>query len=224
MSNEAITWAYRQDITNGAKFVLVALADMADEAHSCYPGQAKLAQMTGQSERTVRRQLAELEIAGYITRARRFDKAGHRTSDRYKLPVDADVLAIPTGQNDQSYGQPANSTTGRNDRRSDSTVPTGQRDRVSLRGTQRSPQPPAEAGGAGAPNDERGHCTKHAKFRNRCDACSTAAKREQAKRSTAKEAAAAALAECGRCDPDGWVLADDGAPTASKCRDHRRAS
>lgn len=222
MSNEAITWAYRQTITNGSKFVLVALADMADEAHSCYPGQTKLAQMTGQSDRTVRRQLAELELAGYITRRRRFDKHGHRTSDRYTLPVDADVLAIPTGQNDLSYGLPAKLTTGQNDRRTDSTVPTGHDDRVSLRGTQRTPQPPANNGGAGGRKDERGHCGKHVKYRDDCDRCRNVERARNAEREAAKLAAAQALADCPRCDPDGWVLADDGAPTARKCREHRR--
>lgn len=165
MSNEAITWAYRQNITNGSKFVLVALADMADEAHSCFPGQAKLAQMTGQSERSVRRQIAELELAGYITRARRFDKGGHRTSDRYTLPVDADVLDIPTGQNDLSYGQPAKLTTGHDDRRSETTVPTGHGVRVSLRGTQRTPQPPASGG------RRRTHCPKHSRHNSKCTEC-----------------------------------------------------
>lgn len=219
MSNEAITWAYRQNITNGSKFVLVALADMADEAHSCYPGQAKLAQMTGQSERTVRRQLAELEIAGYLTRARRFDKRGHRTSDRYVLPVDADVLAIPTGQNDPSYGLPAKLATGQNDRRSDTTVPTGHGDRVTQRGTLRTPQPPAKAG-AGAP----AHCAKHRRHRDTCDGCRRAENFRLNEIAKKRQEAETALAECVRCDPDGWLLADDGSPTARKCREHRRAS
>ena len=136
MSNEAITWAYRQSVTTGAKFVLVALADLADEAHSCYPGQAKLAAMTGQGERTVRRQLLELEMAGYVTRARRFDKAGHRTSDRYVMPVGQE---IPTGQNGQRPNEPvAKKATGQSGHRPNEPlatddVPTGQNGRVSLR-------------------------------------------------------------------------------------------
>jgi hypothetical protein len=138
VSNEAITWAYQQPVSTGAKFVLVALADLADEAHSCYPGQAKLAAMTGQSDRSVRRQLLELEIAGYLTRARRFDNAGHRTSDRYVLPVGQ---TIPTGQSDQRTTRPpAKRATGQSDLRSITTSlpdnddsPTGQVVQVSLR-------------------------------------------------------------------------------------------
>jgi hypothetical protein len=138
VSNEAITWAYQQRLTPGAKFVLVALADMADEQHSCFPGQAKLAAMTGQGERTVRRQLLELEVAGYVSRARRFDKAGHRTSDRYVLPVGQ---SVPTGQDGHRPNQPAAKlTTGQTGHRPTATVlpangdsPTGQDGQVSLR-------------------------------------------------------------------------------------------
>lgn len=138
MSNEAITWAYQQTAPSpGAKFVLVALADMADEAHSCFPGQAKLAAMTGQGERTVRRQLAELEAAGLVVREHRFGERGHRTSDRY-------VLQIPTGQiGHRPNRPPAKSTTSQSDHRPDTTslpanlaVPTGQSGQV----TQREPK------------------------------------------------------------------------------------
>lgn len=138
MSNEAITWAYQQAAPSpGAKFVLVALADMADEAHSCFPGQAKLAAMTGQGERTVRRQIAELEDAGLLQRERRFDSLGHRTSDRY-------VLQIPTGQVDHRPSRPpAKVTTGQNGHRPETPAlpaiddsPTGQIGQV----TQREPK------------------------------------------------------------------------------------
>lgn len=167
MSNAAITWAYRQPITNGAKFVLVALADMADEAHSCFPGQAKLAAMTGQSDRTVRRQLAELELAGYIRRDRRFDAFGHRTSDRYTLPVDADVL-IPTGQDDHRPEQPqARSTTGRRGLRSESVAPTGHGVQVSLREPPVTPQPPTAKRGVGG----GWPCPAHSKPRKNCARC-----------------------------------------------------
>jgi hypothetical protein len=151
VSNEAINWAYRQQIKNSSmKFVLLALADMADEDHSCYPGQQKLADMTGSNVRTVRRHLKELEIGGYLRRLRRFDQFGHRTSDRYALLVGAE---IPTGQNDRRSDQPAvNATRGQNDQRSDSTslpgdfvTPTGQSDRVSLREPTKNPQKPARA-------------------------------------------------------------------------------
>lgn len=112
MSNEAIAWAYKQKIQNPArKFLLVALADFADEAWSCYPGQERLGEMTGQSVSTVRRHLNWLEESGYITRTRRFDAKGHRTSDRFvlnheeSLPVNLTSGQIPTGQNVIPTGQ-----------------------------------------------------------------------------------------------------------------------
>jgi hypothetical protein len=91
----------------------------------------------------VRRQLLELELAGLIKRARRFDGAGHRTSDRYVLPVGQE---IPTGQSGQRPNQPeAKSATGQNDHRpnmqslpANYDSPTGQSGQVSLR------EPPVE--------------------------------------------------------------------------------
>lgn len=103
MSHTATTWAYRQEIaSSGAKFVLVALADFADESGSCYPGQKRLAEMTGQSVSSVGRHLKALEKAGLVSRQRRSSDGGFRTSDRYVLPVN-----LPTGQDAYKADQPA---------------------------------------------------------------------------------------------------------------------
>lgn len=92
MSNRAITWAFDCDVEpGGAKFVLVALADFADESNSCYPSQDRLARMTAQSRATVGRHLASLEAQGFIARARRQTSAGYRTSDRFRLNVGGNV-------------------------------------------------------------------------------------------------------------------------------------
>jgi hypothetical protein len=90
VSAEAMNWAKRQKVGGpGPKAVLMALADYADERHSCHPGQALLAEITEQSERTVRGQLALLESAGLLRREPRFRTEGRgRTSDRYFLAVD----------------------------------------------------------------------------------------------------------------------------------------
>lgn len=94
MSNRALNWAFDQDVSPaGAKFVLVALADFADEAHSCYPAQERLARMTGQSVASVGRHLTALERAGFIARQRRTSARGYRTSDRFVLHVN-----MPTRQ------------------------------------------------------------------------------------------------------------------------------
>lgn len=87
MSNRALTWAFTTPLPTSPKFVLVVLADLADEADSCFPGQERIAASTGCSTRTVRRALEELEEIGYIERVRRHRMNGSRTSDRYVLRV-----------------------------------------------------------------------------------------------------------------------------------------
>lgn len=165
MSNTAINWAFQQQLLPGPKFVLVVLADLADEEHSCYPGQLYLAERTGHGERTVRRYLQELVDTGYLTRKSRYDEQGHRTSDRYVLPVH-DLPANPAGSrpvnvaadlpaNDDHLPAnaagslpanhdlpanvagrlPANDDAKRADYRPTTSVTTGQPGRVSLRST-----------------------------------------------------------------------------------------
>lgn len=125
MSYKATHWAYELPVSGSAKAVLVALADMADEGGTCFPGQDRLSAMTGWSVRTVSRALSELEEMGAISRFRRYGKGGFRTSDRYQLNLlfGADDLPakLPTGQNaylPTSAGLPANEgdLTGQNDR------------------------------------------------------------------------------------------------------------
>ncbi|CAM5469692.1 Helix-turn-helix domain-containing protein OS=Streptomyces aurantiogriseus OX=66870 GN=GCM10010251_23050 PE=4 SV=1 [Streptomyces aurantiogriseus] len=80
-----MAWAFRQDIPKpGAKLVLLALCDFADESWSCFPGQATLAEKTSQGERTVRRHLEWLEEEGFIVSHARFSD-GRRTSNRYTI-------------------------------------------------------------------------------------------------------------------------------------------
>lgn len=88
MSYKATHWAWEIDLPMPQKFILVALADMADEELSCYPGQATLARMTGASVRTVGRALADLEEQGLLSREQRRRKDGFRSSDRFVLHID----------------------------------------------------------------------------------------------------------------------------------------
>lgn len=88
MSNRAMAWAWGVDgLTTVQKLLLVALADFADEADSCYPGQERLAQLASTSRETVSRNLSRLEDLGLISRERRQRKDGFRTSDRFVLHV-----------------------------------------------------------------------------------------------------------------------------------------
>jgi pyocin large subunit-like protein len=87
MSHSATNWAWQQDIPSSQKFVLVALADMADSQESCYPGQERIAQMTNVSLDTVQRAITALEKLGLLSRTARRNETGYRTSDRYQLHV-----------------------------------------------------------------------------------------------------------------------------------------
>lgn len=81
-------WAYSTRLPTTTKFVLVTLADLADEQHSCWPGQVWIAGQVGASVRTVRNALDKLESEGYIVRQARPIRTGGRRSDRYVLQVD----------------------------------------------------------------------------------------------------------------------------------------
>ena len=91
MSHVATAWAYRQHIDQGPKFVLVALADFADENGTCYPGQDRIARMTGMHRSSVVRHLKTLEELGLVSRTRRATTGGFRTSDRYVLHLGTNV-------------------------------------------------------------------------------------------------------------------------------------
>lgn len=107
MSVQAITWAYQQHLPMGCKATLVALANHADGDGVCYPGQVRLAQMIGCSERALRRYLQALEGAGMIERTQRRRADGSRTSDQYSLigyqPASVAASRQPTGQSGQAY-------------------------------------------------------------------------------------------------------------------------
>ena len=103
MSYKAVGWAYDMPIKGPQKPVLNALADMADEEASCFPGQQRIADMTGLSVATVRRALDKLEAQKLIVRERRSNALGHRTSDRYRLQLDRSApeslpLTLPVTQ------------------------------------------------------------------------------------------------------------------------------
>lgn len=90
---DVLVWAEQQRCGGpGPKAVLLALARISglkeDGTWSCWPGVKLLAEITEQSDRTVRTQLASMEAAGLISRKRRTRPMGDgrgRTTDRITL-------------------------------------------------------------------------------------------------------------------------------------------
>jgi DNA-binding transcriptional ArsR family regulator len=116
MSNKAITWAYGQHgIKSGTKFVLVALADMADQQHSCYPSKAQLSDMTELSQSVVDEHLKKLRATGHITVEERRRRDGGTGSNRYYLQLDG-VETTPRVESTQgvetTHGHGVDSTQG----------------------------------------------------------------------------------------------------------------
>lgn len=172
MSIEAMAWAFRQNIPKpGAKLVLLALCDYADEAWSCFPGQTTLAEKTSQGERTVRRHLEWLEQEGFIVSHARFSD-GRRTSNRYTihaprpqkpppLPGSGASPAAETGSKKGSgrrAKQAAKMATGQPDQRPDSAEePAKLAGEPSENHQKNHPLPPSGDGGRVA----TGSCAAH---------------------------------------------------------------
>lgn len=99
MSVQAIGWALGVETGKpGAKLVLLALANYADEDGVCWPSQARIARESEQSIDTVQRHLKHLEARGLVTRKRRQNPrgtSGGRRSDTYVLAVKPQNAACP---------------------------------------------------------------------------------------------------------------------------------
>jgi DNA-binding transcriptional ArsR family regulator len=84
MSIEVMTLVGKSTLqSSGRKFVLMALANFADEEGSCFPTVAQLSAWTGQADKTVRDHLDGLERDGIITRERTRREDG--TLGRYRF-------------------------------------------------------------------------------------------------------------------------------------------
>lgn len=196
MSHAATAWAYAAPIRNaGRKFVLVALADFADEAWTCYPGQERIAAMTGQDVRSVRRHIEALEDDGFIERTTRHLANGRRTSDRYRLtgqPASETVSDTPV------LVHPDNLTGGQSDHRSITTAPP-----VNLSGdplVEPSALPP------NPPATESSDCDPAYPRHPRCRGCGTT------RRALTKAKRLSRPPWCGHCDKLTRLVLVDGDP------------
>jgi hypothetical protein len=90
MSIKLMSLVWEMDINPTIKFVLLALADNANDDKTCWPSIPNIAKKTSCSERTVLRSLAELEKMGLIEKTRRFNR-----STVYLLKPNHDILSPP---------------------------------------------------------------------------------------------------------------------------------
>jgi hypothetical protein len=87
MSIRASNWAWMIQLSPAPKIVLLALADIADDAGVCYPSISHIAKKACLGERAVQRRLAELRQLRLLSVQRRFRKDGSPTSNLYSLHI-----------------------------------------------------------------------------------------------------------------------------------------
>jgi hypothetical protein len=85
VSIRAIRWVWAHALPSTHKLVLIALADMADDAGHCWPSIKTVAKHCGISTRSVRRILRDLEDQRLLTAELRQREDGSRTSNLYRL-------------------------------------------------------------------------------------------------------------------------------------------
>lgn len=96
VSNKATSWAQSQTVGHtGAKFVLLVLADYADQEWSCFPSVKNLMAITEMGESSVRKALALLNAGGYIRVYGRKRTDGSQRSSRYQLLESGDQTPEP---------------------------------------------------------------------------------------------------------------------------------
>lgn len=91
MSIQALNWVLNQDSidNSGARFVLLILANYADESGVCYPKRETIARKTSMTTRAVQNHLNWLIEHGYITsESRRY--MGKQSSNLFRLKIFAD--------------------------------------------------------------------------------------------------------------------------------------
>lgn len=101
MSARARDWAYSVQLPLCQKFVLVALAERANEEGVAWPSARTISDMTGACDKAVRNALKQLEQGGFITRV----TSGTR-SKTYQLSIET-RNEIPVSRT----GQPVSDTT-----------------------------------------------------------------------------------------------------------------
>lgn len=87
MSLTATRWAWQQSIAAGPKYVLLALADYADNEGACFPSQKKLAEKCTLSRATINVHLQFLVSNELIIIKHRSNAQGRRRASFYYLAL-----------------------------------------------------------------------------------------------------------------------------------------
>lgn len=85
MSYRFLKVAWEADLPTATKFVLVSLADQANDDGVCWPGQESIARRTGLTSRAVRNNLNALREGGWIEITRRAGDGAGRQTNVYRL-------------------------------------------------------------------------------------------------------------------------------------------
>lgn len=90
MSIDVMNLVWRSTLEGSSKrFVLLALADRADDDGYCWPGVQNLVEKTGLSERTVQRALKDLEADQLLLHEARWTPQGDRDTNAYWINTEA---------------------------------------------------------------------------------------------------------------------------------------
>lgn len=116
----AAIWESRA-VSPTERLILLALNEFVDKAGRCFPGQARLAEMTGMSDRTIRRSLTALAAAGIIKISARYRPSGGQTSNKYQIIFEA-LGGDPPGNAVRPPSSPCPPTPGHSDRPPQDTV------------------------------------------------------------------------------------------------------
>jgi hypothetical protein len=98
VSWKALDWATESEVKSAiAKFILLLLANKADENFSCYPSIRTLMAESGSGRSTVLRALKKLEADGFVTRNPQFHDSGAQRVSRYYLnhPLAPHLSSLP---------------------------------------------------------------------------------------------------------------------------------
>lgn len=95
-----MNWAWQLRLKPTIKFVLMALADAADDEGHCWPSVPTLAHKTCMDERSVQRILKVLKDSNFIEVQARYRNDGSPTSNKYRLALitTGDKLSPPPRQ------------------------------------------------------------------------------------------------------------------------------